>query len=467
MVTEDIFFCDLVKNDESVVFFPNSGRFFKTNKNGEKLIKHIAAGGEYDTLPNCISITPSEYVAYCKTIESYNCHQEVIKNENLSHNLKILDRLVIHVANDCNLRCIYCYAAGGAYGSHRGVASIEIIEKALDKFFGYFDVIRNIQIFGGEPLYNMGAINFICEYVHNISESRGIQIAIGIVTNGTLIDDEFIKLVKQYNINVTISYDGSREINNFTRPYVNGRGSSADILNKMIKLYEETCQPSTIEVTYTQHHINQQVSIIEILKKIHEILPSVMVHLVPVSGKETDEYTVQDLSIFGESVNQLFDENINPNKLSYSLMQRIIVGIANHTKGNNHICSAGVGTLSVSIKGDVYPCFMFTDEDDLKLGNIKDDNLFESYTFQTKLAKLQEFSNKSLNVECSSCFMRKLCNGCLGLNANHKGDDFEINHKICEMYRDMAKQVIIQCVKHNVMSEVNNNEKDINEGANI
>lgn len=450
----EVFFCDLGKTDQSVAFFPESGRFFKTNNIGKELIGHIAAGGTYDSLPGCIQISEAEYGAYCGAIESYSKHllQEELGDCNCA--AKRLDRMVIHVSNDCNLRCTYCYAAGGAYGSNRCIVSLEMLEKILDKFYGYFDEIKNIQIFGGEPLFNMPAIQFICEYARKKSKERGFETGFGLVTNGTLINDAFIELVEKYHINVTVSYDGDYTVNDFTRPYVNGRGSSKDVLSKALKMYEKTGQPSTIEVTYTQHHIDAKVTIVDILKDLHEQFPTAMVHLVPVSGKKTDAFTIQDLSVFGESVDQLFDSEINKDSLTYSLMQRIIAGIANHTKGSRHICNAGVGTLSVSTKGDVYPCFMFTDEEALRLGNIDDEDLFESNRIHEKLTRLRNFSDKSLNEECSKCFMRNLCNGCLGLNACHTGEKFEINKEICDMYRDMAKRAIVACVNSNVMAEV-------------
>lgn len=450
----EVFFCDLGEEDKSVAFFPESGRFFRTNGSGKMLIDHIASGGGYDTLPSCLQMSEPEYGAYCGTVESYNERLEEQTVESCQCGKKRLDRLVIHVSNDCNLRCTYCYAAGGAYGSHRSIVSLDMVEKALDRFYGYFDEIRNLQIFGGEPLFNMPAIRFICEYTEKKFEERGVRTNIGIVTNGTLITDEFISLVKKYNINVTVSYDGNRKVNDFTRPFVGGKGSTESILTKAQKMYKETNQPTTIEVTYTQHHIEQKVDIMDVLNELHELFPKTMVHLVPVSGKKTDAFTIKNLSVFADSVDQLFDPKVNKNNLTYSLMQRIITGIANHTKGSSHICNAGVGTLSVSTKGDVYPCFMFTDEEDLKLGNIEDENLFESPRLKEKLERLHNFSDKSKNEECSHCFMRNLCNGCLGLNASHKGETFEINHDICDMYRAMAKRAIIQCVNNEVMAEV-------------
>lgn len=53
---------------------------------------------------------------------------------------------------------------------------------------------------------------------------------IGIVTNGTLIDERFAELVQRYHILVTISYDGDIKVNDKLRKDVHGNGMSNLIL---------------------------------------------------------------------------------------------------------------------------------------------------------------------------------------------------------------------------------------------
>ena len=130
--------------------------------------------------------------------------------------------------------------------------------------------------------------------------------------------------------------------------------------------------------------------------------------------------------------------------------------MANRNPNNRFICNAGVGTLSVSVEGDVYPCFMFTNEQALCLGNIADKDLFESNRFIEGLGKLRQFNDKSMNETCRGCFIRTLCYGCLGMNATHEGDCFRINEKVCDMFRDMMTRAIIQYTEHGLMVEERN-----------
>ena len=68
----DVHFCDLDTGGKFVAFFPNSGRYFKTNENGKRLIEHVASGGEYCTLPDAIKMTKPKFEEYCETIKKYD-----------------------------------------------------------------------------------------------------------------------------------------------------------------------------------------------------------------------------------------------------------------------------------------------------------------------------------------------------------------------------------------------------------
>lgn len=96
-----------------------------------------------------------------------------------------------------------------------------------------------IQIFGGEPLLNMPAIKYICEYVRAFNEKSIYKTKISIVTNGTLIDDDFINSVNEYKIDVTVSCDGDIRINDMMRPFSDGKGSSQIVLANAKKLVNQ------------------------------------------------------------------------------------------------------------------------------------------------------------------------------------------------------------------------------------
>lgn len=54
-----------------------------------------------------------------------------IRNDNKIKRRKVIKRITLHVANDCNLRCKYCYAGGGDYGQVRNLMTRQTAENFL------------------------------------------------------------------------------------------------------------------------------------------------------------------------------------------------------------------------------------------------------------------------------------------------------------------------------------------------
>lgn len=458
-----------VNQDFDIAYFPNTKRFFKINSNGKKLIQLMSNDERIDSIMEQMNIDKDQYNQYYDLLAECNeavcdkedcnkdCNKECNKECNKSSdNKKILSRLVIHLTNDCNLRCKYCYAHGGKYLSERRKLNEEMLDKTIERFYSEFDEIQFIQFFGGEPLLNMNLMEKACEKIRSIDSERKCTTHFGLVTNGTLINDRFINIVKKYGIEVTVSYDGYPLVNNLLRVFPNGEGTSDIILKNAKLLKEATGEPSTIEVTYTQYHIDNHISIMDVVKHIQKELPDTYIHLVPAGGEDDSDLTVKDLDVFADSINDIFKEceNVKEGETvpSYSLADRIFLAISHkEVKGSPYICDAGIGTMSVAVDGNIYPCFMFTDQKDLLLGNIYDDDLFNSPKYRSIMDNIYKFSVKENNSECKKCFINTLCNGCLGLNSLQSGEVFKLNTKTCDMFRKMTDAALINFAKREEM----------------
>lgn len=268
---------------------------------------------------------------------------------------------------------------------------------------------------------------------------------IGMVTNGTIMNDEIISYIKDYNIQVTISYDGNPIVNDIMRIFPSGGGTSNIILDNIKKLKEITGQPTTIEVTYNNNHVLNNIAIIDIINYLNDSVGNIPLHITPVAVDVDSPFRLENKDEFIKAVDDIFDKEKNVNNSTYSLVQRIVSSLISK-KTSKYICEAGVGGVSISTKGDVYPCFMFTDEDDLQMGNINDNNLFNSSRFKEVINRFDKF-NKNDNDECNKCFVRNICSGCLGINYIEKGETFNLSKSYCEMTRSMTERVILNLYK--------------------
>ena len=72
----------------------------------------------------------------------------------------VVKALCLHVAHDCNLRCRYCFASTGDFGTGRSLMPVSVAKKAIDFLIEKSGPRRNLEVdfFGGEPLLNFDTV---------------------------------------------------------------------------------------------------------------------------------------------------------------------------------------------------------------------------------------------------------------------------------------------------------------------
>ncbi len=435
-------------NNKALAFFPDTFRFFEINENTENLITSYLNSESIDEVTSKFCISSDEYNSFVDNLKKYaytdiETEDKALINKNSKN---VLDRLVLNISNNCNLSCKYCYAHGGNYNSDKSMMSNQIALDSLDLFFNQFDKINGLQVFGGEPCLNIPVIEVILDHLDKMKNSGRIESMpnIGLVTNGTILNDTIIELIKKYNIAVTVSLDGPAAVNNSQRVFKDGKGTSEIIEKNILRMKAETGQPSTIEVTYNNYHVENSISIIDIIKYFDTKFKGIGLHIAPVSGLKDEPFLLKDRNEFIDSVEDVFGTIKDNKMLNYSLVQRIIDSIKSK-RSSKCLCTAGIGTLSVSAKGDIYPCFMFTDEAEYLLGNIYDENVFSSSTMKKHMQKYFSFS-KLTEQPCKDCFINRICSGCLGANYFDTGEIFAPSQAHCNMQRKMVEKVLFSLV---------------------
>ena len=139
--------------------------------------------------------------------------------------------LTMILTTDCNLNCSYCFC-GKKYKKYM---DIRAAKKYID-FFKQFSIGNpSICLFGGEPLLNLNIIEEICDYIKYIFNEH---VVISITTNGTLINNEVMEIVRKYNIQVQVSIDGYSDTHNLSRKFYNGKGSWDLIINNIFNYFD-------------------------------------------------------------------------------------------------------------------------------------------------------------------------------------------------------------------------------------
>jgi uncharacterized protein len=86
-----------------------------------------------------------------------------------------------------------------------GRMSAEVAEAAVDYLLQECGKYATVTFFGGEPLLELELIQHITEYIRKKSS---FPVMLDMVTNGTLLTEEFLKYADTNDIKIGISYDG-------------------------------------------------------------------------------------------------------------------------------------------------------------------------------------------------------------------------------------------------------------------
>lgn len=118
----------------------------------------------------------------------------------------------------CNLKCTYCYAGQGTYNnvSKENSFSYENYIKAYECTMTEYGGVKGICFFGGEPLLNFIEIKKFVQYLYN--EKPHLELPfISIGSNGTIMNEEIIDFISEYNIAFGTSLDGVKKYNDLCR----------------------------------------------------------------------------------------------------------------------------------------------------------------------------------------------------------------------------------------------------------
>ncbi len=151
--------------------------------------------------------------------------------------------IILKVSERCNINCDYCYVFNKGNSaaddsparlSNKNISHLVcFLQRACQEY-----QIGTIQIdfHGGEPLL-MKKESFTNMCIQLISGNYcGSQLRLALQTNATLIDNEWIAIFEKYSVNVSISIDGPKHINDRHRLDTKGRSTYEGTVRGLCRL---------------------------------------------------------------------------------------------------------------------------------------------------------------------------------------------------------------------------------------
>lgn len=352
----------------------------------------------------------------------------------------VLRRVELVIANECNLRCKYCYAHGGTYDREAQRLLPEDARKYLQNLIiGKYRYVEIITFFGGEPTLCPETIQATCEFFEeNVKKGLIEKMPLFLmVSNGTLIDENMALLIHKYDIRVTISIDGPQEINDLLRVDMVGNGTYSKIVSGIENLNRVGSSPLMLEATYTTKHKEMgytKEEIHEYLKKKFNVKKVVVADCCSGGIEANLDYTDWDTHIDNDGEALYADIGH-----TYSCITQNVFA----TMG----CDAGFGTVILMPNGDLYPCHFFVNREEYQIANYHDDG-FDFSNYDKVLDKFASIQ-KLRNPRCADCWAKTVCLSCPAQLLLEK-DENSIQAD-CHTRRIMEKHLILKCVKASLL----------------
>lgn len=344
--------------------------------------------------------------------------------------------LVLNISRGCNLTCSYCFANAGLYvQSASSWMSYKDCREYLSVMFDKYSTIRIIKLFGGEPFMNIPAMTACADFLQEWSEWGGDSVLVQCITNMTIYSERIVDLVERLNLRITASLDGTKELHDENRRYVNGRGSYEHIARNMRFFREAGVSIFAIACVYTPAHMRAGISPLDL----HE-------HFI-------DEFDVEQVIIttledgFGASpAEQLeFSQWVRNSSIDYyttcvkrrnqhSSYKTVVEGDLRPLFAPSSPygwCGLGRSTVTVDVDGSVLPCYtLLQDQASWKMGTLEEGS-FRPDLQLPDVMRLLTLANPNKADECADCEIRSICSGCPGGTFATSGDFTGFNSVGC------------------------------------
>lgn len=358
----------------------------------------------------------------CEADLSHDNPSLPLKKE-LPEGVPALSSLYLYIAGVCNLACKHCWIKPG-FDPHQKSSSfmkLEYIAKAIQE--GKPMGLSSMKLTGGEPTLHPQ----FREIVSMIAEAR---LSITIETNGTLIDQELARFLKQHNVvHVSVSLDGSDALTHDTLRAV--AGSHEKAIAGIKALVSEGFRPQAICTLHKGNasQIDQVVALAESLG-----CGSVKFNHAQPMGRGEDFSANQgmDVAEIIEIHKRIEKQLIPQSKISISFdIPFAFYSIRKlSTKNLGRCCILHI--LGMLASGDLSLCGIGVNVPELVYGHIAKDRLENIWCHAPGLLELRAKIPSQLEGICGQCLHRDLCMGECVANSYHRSGRLNAAYWFCD-----------------------------------
>lgn len=258
----------------------------------------------------------------------------------------------LHVTNDCNLRCSYCYIS-----KSREKMPLPVGYQAVDAIFrsalkhGFSSIL--LKYAGGEASLHLMNVLALHDYASELACRYEIRLEATILSNGVTLSPQAIDRLKERQIDVTISLDGLGAYHDSQRLMLNGQGSSRYVLRTIERLLASEVVPF-LAITVSNRSLAGLPALMEYI--LERGLPfSLNYYRDNECSANIADLRFADAQIIAamHAVFAVIEKNIPEKSLLDCLLDK-----ANITDRHQYTCGVGRNYLVIDQRGGVAKCQM-------------------------------------------------------------------------------------------------------------
>ena len=299
----------------------------------------------------------------------------------------------ISITNKCNLRCSYCYERH--LNTDHGSINPQIMHKVTE-FVNRRGDAGTVYLFGGEPLLYKDTVRFFCENL------RARQFVI--TTNGTLLDEPFVKWCADRGVVINMSHDGAD---------CSERGADRELLDANLKMLLKYQPDTLVQLVYTEDNLHQLYDNIMYIKNlgVKKVSAAMNAFLVP-----------KDPDSFGDLLRDQWKRIAGINDLFVYELALKMKSIKENKRSTCELCKK---KLFINWDGQFYPCIQFQNIPEYRCGDL-------AVGIETEKAR-NAHPDYSMRAErCDGCEIAEYCrNSCACRKMATTGTVRDISEAAC------------------------------------
>ncbi|MDR1467300.1 MAG: radical SAM protein [Oscillospiraceae bacterium] len=353
-------------------------------------------------------------------------HYEQIQESIKPFLLPKLKTLFMIINETCNLFCKYCRYIQKLPKNHVGTVMDKTIGKGIIEKFLSGDNTgierKSIVIFGTEILQHPDLVESLAKCVREFDAKNNVNTELTMFTNGVLINNKVIKIIKENSIVTIISIDGPKEIHDQARIYRSGKGSY-EIVKKNCDLLRENGIRFGISTAVGEHNIDALPDIIEHFVK--EFNP-INIGLNPMEINKDAPKDIFYTKFMRQSL-KAFEIARNYGVSLPQVMRRIRPFVERRQRIKE--CPTCGGSLRVYPNGRIGTCSHFVANDEYC---IPYKTYVEDGISKNKIIRQWSLRTQFNFPKCSECEAISLCGGGCVYNAFLQNNDImSPDHRVC------------------------------------